>query len=410
MTDSRVTPNDAGDRPEDHRAFGRVADWLIAEGRYLDGTEALLEAFCRRLLDSGLPLVRASYVVQTLHPQDTVALYFWRPEEPGLREIRRPHGAQRNPVYMNSPIRLIFEGHGEVRRSLEGDAPLLDFPILTDLLEEGITDYIVLPVPFGDGKTNAFTFATRRPGGFDDSELDEIRDAVATLVPLLELQWLKTLSRVLLDTYLGHETGRQVLSGEIVRGSGRSIHAAIWYCDMRDFTGLSERQPADRVIAALNDYFEVMAGAVAEAGGEVLKFIGDAMLAIFPPRDGETEAETCARVLAAAVEATGDMAALNRRRGDIGQPAIGHGLALHIGDVHYGNIGAPARLDFTVIGAAVNLVSRIEGLSLALGRPLLVSADFAACSGGRYEALGEFSLKGIARPQAVFAPVGEKVE
>ena len=220
----------------------------------------------------------------------------------------------------------------------------------------------------------------------------------------LEVQALRFTARTLLDTYVGRQAGARVLDGAIRRGMGETIRAIIWLCDLRGFTSLSEQMPRDELIELLNEYFGSMCAALDANGGEVLKFIGDALLAIFPILDDDDQPSVCARALAAAENAQAALAAVNAARADAGEARIEYGIALHVGDVMYGNIGGENRLDFTVIGPAVNLAARIEGLCRDLGRPVLLSASFVAASGLAAQHLGAFALKGLSAPQQIYAP------
>jgi len=219
----------------------------------------------------------------------------------------------------------------------------------------------------------------------------------------LEIQALRRTARTLLDTYVGQQSGGRVLEGQITRGSGETIRAVIWLCDLRGFTGLSEMLPREALIDLLNAYFGPMCDAVSAHGGEVLKFIGDAMLAIFPIE--ADAAATCANAMIAAERAKVALSAENRRRTEAGLPRIEYGLALHVGDVMYGNIGSDTRLDFTVIGPAVNLTARIESMCRQLSRQILLSSDFVELGGVAANSLGSFSLKGVAANQQIFEPV-----
>jgi adenylate cyclase len=214
---------------------------------------------------------------------------------------------------------------------------------------------------------------------------------------------LRRTARTLLDTYVGAQSGGRVLAGQIQRGSGETIRAVIWLCDLRGFTNLSETLPRDALIDLLNCYFGPMCDAVAGEGGEVLKFIGDAMLAIFPI--GAEAAQTCGAALVAAENAQAALIEENLRREGLGLPRIEYGLALHVGDVLYGNIGSDTRLDFTVIGPAVNLTARIESLCRQLGRPFLLSSDFVGAAQISAQSLGAFELKGVGVEQEIFVPI-----
>jgi adenylate cyclase len=311
-------------------------------------------------------------------------------------------GPEVSQTMANSPIRIAYEGGGPVRCDLTAPPRSGDFAILADLRQDGYTDYVVYPVPFADGSFKALSLATKRRGGFDDEELALFEAAIPALAFNLEVQALRRTARTLLDTYVGPQSGGRVLEGQIRRGTGETIRAVIWLCDLRGFTDLSERLSRDTLIDLLNCYFGPMCEAVAAGGGEVLKFIGDAMLAIFP-----IEADPgpiCRTALTAAECAQAALAKENERREPEGLPRIDYGLALHVGDVMYGNIGSDTRLDFTVIGPAVNLTARIESMCRTLGRQLLLSSEFVKSSGVGAQSLGSFSLKGVAAKQELFVP------
>jgi adenylate cyclase len=304
----------------------------------------------------------------------------------------------------NSPLHIAyFDGKGS-RCRIGPEAEEGEFSILSDLRAAGMTDYLALPAPFSDGSNKAMTFATRAPGGFSGENIALLEAMMPSAAMILEIQTLRRTALTLLDTYVGPAAGRRVVEGSIKRGMGETIHSVIWFCDLRGFTELSSRLGDNALLALLNDYFGVMTDAVQSHGGEVLKFIGDAMLAIFALDGGADRAETAARALAAAAAARAALAEVNERRACEDAAAIRCGIALHVGDVHYGNIGGEGRLDFTVIGPAVNLASRIEALCAELGEDLLLSADFVFESGHPCRELGSFALKGIAARQKVYVP------
>src|SRR5438034_3523457 len=252
------------------------------------------------------------------------------------------------------------------------------------------------------GRRQAATWATSHPTGFTDEQIATIVWLVPALAACSESRSLHGMLKGLLSIYLGPQAGSRVLAGTIKRGEGETIAAAIWLCDLRDFTLLSETLPSDEMIRLLDDYFEIMAGPVSEHGGEVLKFIGDAMLAIFPIVDDLDRDRACRTALAAAEEALARLASANLARRARGEREIDLGLALHTGPVMYGNIGAPERLDFTVIGPAVNLTARIPGLCRPLGRKILASARFASPCGSELVSLGHHQMRGLAQPQEIF--------
>ena len=378
-----------------------IIDWLIGDARRLPDDATLLRALCERLVEAGLPLARASFHIRTLHPELFGMGFYWQRGAEQIRVFRAEHGIQQTPLYQRSPMRLLFEGAGAVRQRL--DLPHtefdFDFPLLKELRDEGLTDYVALPMTFSDGKVHGTTWSSDRPGGFTTEHLTQIYDLLPLFSLLLEIHLNRRIAVNLLDTYVGRAAGERILRGQITRGSGETVRAALWFCDLRGFTVLSERTDRDTLLALLNQYFDCMAKPVEQHGGEILKFIGDAMLAMFPL---DTE-QACPRALQAALDARAAMDRLNAERAARGEQALGFGIALHAGDVMYGNIGAADRLDFTVVGPAVNLTSRLERLCRTLGLDLLISDTFAgSCACADYRSLGSHRLIGIARPVEVF--------
>jgi len=380
----------------------KVARWLVSEGRQAPQIEDLLGGMCQRLLSAGVPIERVGLHIRTLHPQVAAVRVLWRVDDPQPTKTAYGHDIPMGDMFLKSPFFVVYGTGQPVRRKIcDPDSPR-DFSILDELQAEGMTDYYVTPLTFSQGRTHAVTWASRKPGGFADEDVAAIDSLLPALSMIVEAREARRVSKTLLDTYLGPQAGARVLNGSIRRGDAETIAAALWFCDMRGFTELSERLPRDAVIATLNDYFECMAGPIHANGGEILKFIGDALLAIFPMKDDLDRDRVCHIALAAAQQALKDLDAVNARRASDGSDPIRIGLALHTGAVMYGNIGAPERLDFTVIGPAVNLVTRIEGLCPVLGQPLLASARFASPCGSKLVSLGRYPLRGIAEEQEVF--------
>jgi adenylate cyclase len=395
---SEAAPQAGGSWPE---ARSPVIDWLIGEARRLADEATLLRGLCERLLEAGLPLARASFHIRTLHPELFGMGFYWQRGTEEIRVFRAEHGIQQTPLYQRSPMRLLFEGASAVRQRLDlPDTGFdFDFPLLEELRAQGLTDYVALPMTFSDGKIHGTTWSSDRPGGFTTEDLRQIYDLLPLFALLLEIHLDRRIAVNLLDTYVGRAAGERILRGQITRGSGETVRAAIWFCDLRGFTELSERTDRDTLLACLNQYFDCMAGPVEKHGGEILKFIGDAMLAMFPL----DAAQACPRALQAAIDARAAMDRLNSERHRRGEQALGFGIALHAGDVMYGNIGAANRLDFTVVGPAVNLASRLERLCRTLGLSFLISDTFAGmCACADYRSLGTHRLIGIARPVEVF--------
>jgi len=279
----------------------------------------------------------------------------------------------------------------------------MDFPVLYDLRDEGVTDYVVSPLHFTDGEFHSASWATRQPGGFSEADIALIDSIVAPLTRVAEIRAYFREAGNLLTTYVGKNAGERVLAGRIRRGDTEDIHAAIWLSDMRGFTRLADRLPPQTLVDLLNRYFDCQVPAIVEQGGEVLKFMGDGLLAIFPTGRDADAGQTCAAALRAAYQARAQVAALHATGGEGGEgAAVRFGLALHLGDVLYGNIGSGNRLDFTCIGPAVNLAARLEKLAGRLGRTILASQEFAAHCRDDLGPIGIFAVAGFAAEQPVF--------
>jgi len=379
-----------------------IRDWLRKHGRFIGSSAEFDTALVERLRGLGLPITRYTTGVPSLHPQVDSFSALWE-EGKGLtfRQYRQTEDGE--AVFRNSPLYIVYNEGRSVRCDLEAPPQEGEFTVLPDLRAAGFTDYIVIPVHFSDGSNKAVSYATDRLGGFADDDIAVLEGIAGDLAPTMETLYLRHLAETLMDTYVGPVAGARVLQGAIKRGAQETINAAIWFCDLRGFTPLSETLPGNQLIELLNDYFDAVARAIEAEGGEILKFIGDAVMAIFVPT-GSDERSAARSALAAARTALDALAAVNAARAGAGKPEIGCGVALHFGDVLYGNVGGENRLDFTVIGPAVNLAARIEGLTRQLDEPILASAAFAAVHGGDFELLGEFNLKGITEKRAVYAP------
>lgn len=377
-----------------------LARWFVTEAFRITDTAALIGATGATILAAGIPLWRLAYFQFTLHPELAGKSYTWRRgAEVTVGSAGR--GLLQEQRFRDSPMLPVFEEKRAVRYRLGRD----DFsnPVLQGLKAEGATDYVALPLVFSTGHVDGLSVVSDAPGGFSRDDLDRMYLLQFAFTRIVETHSLRDSATYLLDAYVGRAAGERILAGDVLRGGGETLEAVIWYCDLRGFTDLSEHLARDSIIALLNDYFGAVGGAVTEAGGEILKFIGDAMLAIFPVANDAARAEVVGRAVQAATRAVAAIAALNEARAAAKQPPIRFGLALHLGDVMFGNIGASARLDFTVIGPAVNQAARLEGLCSALDRTVVVSAAMAAfLPPQRLTPLGDHALKGIAAPQAVY--------
>jgi adenylate cyclase len=385
---------------------GDPVAWVLTEGHGAKSIGELLDKLAWRLVGDGVMLSRATLSVGTLHPQLLgFGLRWWRDRDL-VEEIEIAHSVSATADYLDSPMRPAMERGESVRYRLDRD-DIAQFPLLLSLREQGATGYLALPLSVFGARHHVVTFATDHAGGFSDRDLDAIDRILPALGVVVEAKALRRLTRNVLDTYLGRTIGKHILGGEIQRRQGETIRAALIATDLRGFTALSDRLPSNELIALLDDYFDAVTSPIAKRGGEVLKFVGDGVLAIFAADTGESEAATAA--LAASVDALGRLKALNEERLEATQPLIRIGIGLHVGSVSYGNVGAIDRLDFTAIGPAVNLVCRLESLTKRLDRPLLMSSDFAALIKRPLIALGFHPVKGFSEPEEVFGLPAEPV-
>jgi adenylate cyclase len=381
-------------------------DWLIAGAPGAVTSPEVLAGTCERLIRDGVPVARAEAYVRKLHPLVAGRAFEWTPVN-GCRAIESKHEADLGAA--SSPIRRVFETarvHRVRVRSSRDSTPYLD-----EMLALQMTDVLAMPFLFTSGEVHAVAFATDREGGFDDDQVAVVQGVLEPLTRMAEILALRRTATNVLTAYVGRDAGARVLAGKIRRGDVEMIEAVIWFSDMRGFSAMSNQTGAREVIALLNELFDCQVPAIEEHGGEVLKFIGDGLLAIFAPRaGGEDDLCACAgRALAASRDALARLAARNEGAAAAGAAAaVRLGIALHVGELAYGNIGGAARLDFTCIGRAVNLAARIESLTGALGYDVLASEDFARlCGDGVLQRIGEHPVKGFAYAVPVFAPRAE---
>ncbi|MFV2035872.1 MAG: adenylate/guanylate cyclase domain-containing protein, partial [Halocynthiibacter sp.] len=298
----------------------------------------------------------------------------------------------------------IIDGQGGVRRRLEGANPRLDFPVLQDLIDEGATDYVAVPLLFSDGQINVLTLVSDEPGGFSTDQMGHLYEVLPNLGRLLEAHAQRISSLTLLQTYLGRNAGERVSNGSVKRGDGEQLHAVIWFSDLRQSTKLADTMSREDYLDVLNQYFDCVAGAIIDQDGEVLKFIGDAVLAIFPIEDqSDPHPDACGRALAAVHAASEQIAKVNHDRKSANQPLLKFGTGLHRGTITYGNVGTERRLDFTVIGPAVNEAARIESLCKSLNVPVLASSAFANGVAHGLHSLGTHKLRGVNTKEEVFS-------
>ncbi|WP_291866062.1 adenylate/guanylate cyclase domain-containing protein [Bradyrhizobium sp.] len=383
----------------------RITDWLIDGARSATSPIRMMSETCERLVAAGLPLWRVGVFVRTLHPDIYGRSFIWRPGaevETGTVDFN----ILDDPGFINSPLAIVFAEGKEVRGRLE-DLQSGRFSIFDDLRAEGVTDYIALPLLFTDGLSHASSWTTKQPGGFTEGHLTALRSLVPALARVIEIiQWRRT-SSLLLDTYVGNRAGERILNGQIRRGHTDTMDAAIWLSDLRGFTALSDRLPAETVVDILNNYFDCQVAAIRAHGGEVLKFMGDGLLAVFPIDQYVSDVrQVCGHVLEAARESRASVEAMQYPIGDTIE-RFRFGVALHVGRILYGNIGGGNRLDFTCVGPAVNLAARLEKIAGKLNRTVVASAGFAAICAGGWDDLGEFPIAGFSRAERVYGLLDE---
>ncbi len=395
-------------------AIKDLADWLVQQGLENAPVEIWLEAFCDRLVSAGIPLQRANITVRAHHPEIGTVAFRWHRDGGNEREdfVRRTDAPEE---YVLSPIYYLLANNvEEIRQDLTVEEPELNFPIFDELRERGATDYFAVkrffliqddatPVDPMEAEEGAIiSLTTDASGGFSSQQLDGLRQLISPLCLTLKCGANRLMAEDITAAYLGKDASRRVLSGDITRGSSETISAVIWYFDLQGFTKLSEALPGDSIIELLNDYFAEAVDVVERNGGNVLKFMGDGMLAIF---DIDRVPDARRVAIHAAVELRDTFDTLNQRRQRDGLPTTGFTLSLHAGDVLYGNIGGRYRLDFTVVGPAVNTTSRILGMCGALDQNIVVSDKVAGDlvnSIPSLVSLGQYRLRGVAERQELF--------
>jgi len=383
----------------------KIADWLIDGARSVVDPPMMVAETCERLVRAGLPLWRTGIFVRTLHPDILGVNLIWKP---GAAVVvgTADFDMLDSPEFQNSPLAIVFGEGREVRHRID-DPESRRFPFLDDMRAEAVTDYIALPLLATDGTIHATSWTTKQPGGFSDDQLTGLRSLMPPLARVVEITNHRRKASILLDTYVGNRAGVRILGGQIRRGHTETMHAAIWLSDLRGFTALSDRLPAETVVDILNHYFDCQVPAIKNHGGEVLKFMGDGLLAVFPIDEyvGDIH-KVCSGVLEAARESRASVEALH-------YPIAGtverfrFGVALHVGHILYGNIGGGNRLDFTCIGPAVNLAARLEKIAGKLHRTVVASGAFAGICAGGWTDLGEFPIAGFSKAERVYGLADE---
>lgn len=354
-----------------------------------------------RVVAAGLPVWRFYIGLQLIHPQLEAMGFMWRRGEP-VQSIARGYGIQFTPAYIGSPMQEAREQARPVRYRL-ADLDESNHEVLHEIRAGGGTDYYALAMRISHGRPMpVVTFATDHDGGFSSADIDDIHRLVDMMGAVTEMHIEHSIADTVANTYLGREVGQRILAGAIRRGDGQGIRAVLWFSDLRDFTGLNERLPAGEVLELLNNYFQLVGNALAAHGGEILKFIGDGVMAYFPAEDALFLPMITANALNAARQLIDDIEAANEARAAGGAEPVRFGIGLHVGSVTFGNVGTDDRLDFTVIGPAVNRASRLEGLTKALGVQVCASADFKEVCNEPLISLGPHRLRGVPKPVEIF--------
>ena len=391
----------AAQKLEMAESFQSTIDWLTNGARSAPLVDLFMAECCERIVACGVPLYRVGVFVRTLHPSMLGRNFIWKPGE-GVKIGAMAHGDEFDEEFLLSPLYKVFHQGEEVRQRMTNGAAS-NAPFFADMVGEGATDYIALPLSMSDGTIHACSFVTREKDGFTDANLGGMRSVMPSMTRMIEIFLLRLTAAGLLDNYVGARAGSRILAGQIRRGHTETMNAAIWLSDLRAFTKLSDRLSSETVVQILNAYFDCQVPAILAHGGEVLKFMGDGLLAVFPIADDASDAAlVCKRVLEAAQECRAQIAGLSHDTGKETIDGFRFGLALHVGRVLYGNIGGGDRLDFTCIGPAVNLAARIEKIAGQLGRSVIASSLFNTYAGVTFTDLGEFAVAGFSAPERVY--------
>jgi adenylate cyclase len=383
----------------------KLTDWLIDGARSAPDPTEMMSETCGRLVKAGIPLWRVNVFIRTLHPDIFGLSFVWRPGEQ-VAVTTASFATPDSQEFKSSPLAILYETASEVRFRLD-DPQAAKFPFLDDMRADGVTDYFAAPLLFADGSIHSSSWTTKQSDGFSDTQLDGLRLTVIPLARLIEIISLRRRASILLDTYVGNRAGERILGGQIRRGHTETMHAAIWLSDLRGFTALSDRLPAETVVEILNRYFDCQVSSIRNHGGEVLKFMGDGLLAVFPIDEyvGDIH-QVCSRVLEAARESRASVEAMHFQVGETVE-RFRFGVALHVGKILYGNIGGGNRLDFTCIGPAVNLAARLEKIAGRLNRTIVASEGFAGICAGGWTELGEFPIAGFSKAERVYGLADE---
>lgn len=385
-----------------NNGFDDISRWLIDHASAYDDLRVLAGQLVDRLHLVGFPVERLNLGVLAVHPEMAGYAVMWEKGMAAPIEAPIHRKDMRNSTYADSPIRFIVEHRESVDFDLADPIALRRFPVLQEFQKNGYTQYIGFPLQYGKGGTAVLTLCTSAPTGFEQTDVVGIQNIFPVLRLLIDVVETRRLAKTVLRTYLGRDTGERVLSGDIVRGEGERIQAALWFCDLRDYTSMTSELGSFAMIDVMNEFFDCMADAIWAEDGEILKFMGDAMLAVFRIRLDRGAASAAKAAVRASQAAIDSLSAISSERKERREAALRAGVSLHLGSVVYGNIGAESRLDFTVMGHAVNLVARIQSLNSSMGEAILFSQEIADHVGEEAESIGLHTFKGVPTPVEVF--------
>ena len=394
----------------DRTLVNGITEWLVDQSLAEPDIVGMFEALCNRIHAIGIPLGRARLTWPTLHPLFQAETILWKRGQTTEFE-QFLHQETESEEWLRSPMKYVFDNDVSVlRRNLDGPNKLLDFPVLEDVAAQGMTDYLLIRTGLSVKNSTATTgqmgiitiWSADRAGGFTNEELEALQKIQRRFAVACKTVIQSRISRNISETYLGKEAGGRVLAGSIRRGDGRETKAVVWYNDMRNSTALADTMPGAEFIQLLNVYFDCTATPVIEAGGEVLDFIGDGVLAIFPYQDAEEQKVAIASATTALRNVIKARDALNEKRLEQGLFPIRFGIGLNTGTVMFGNIGVAQRLSFSVIGPTVNEVSRIEALTKATGMDALVTKEIVAFDPENWVSIGSQRLSGVSEEMELF--------
>ncbi|WP_298261758.1 adenylate/guanylate cyclase domain-containing protein [Bradyrhizobium sp.] len=388
----------------DASELDKLVEWLTDGARSAKTSAALLEQTCERLVAAGVPLYRVGAFVTTPHPDLFGRAFIWRRGSEVVVNTAN-FDLPSSPQFTQSPLILVYRSLKAARFRMD-DPEIRRFPLFDDLRKEGVTDYIALPMLFTDDSVHVASWTTKEPTGFGEEHLIALRRIIGPFARLGEIFAQRRIASTLLDTYVGNSAGERILAGQIRRGHTEAMQTVIWLSDLRGFTALSDRLPAETVVEILNRYFDCQVASIKSRGGEILKYMGDGLLAVFPvDQHADDVGKVCSGVLDAAREARANVEAMQFPIGETVE-RFRFGVALHVGRVLYGNIGGGNRLDFTCIGPAVNLAARLEKIASRLHRTVIASHAFVeACANSwqdSWQDLGEFPIAGFTIASRVY--------